>query len=351
MDLLRFVSKGALVVFVVAAASGCRPELDRRPSELGAPIRVLAVRAEPAEGEPRDEVTFRALVVDEAGNELSSVATDWAFCTARKPLAELGPVSRACYTRNTRPGTDFVSIGQGLSAKGTLPTDACRNFGPEVPTAKPGEPYGRPVDADPTGGYYQPVTFVAGGGADDVVSVETTRISCGVSGASSDDVVGYRQRYHANENPEVASILVDGTPASDAPLAVDRGQRLHLRVTWAECPDVDVCGDGVCGPDETRSSCVADCGKPQGCRGAERYVAYDAEARALTVRREAMRASWFASAGSFDFDRSGTEGADLTSFTENDWTAPGTPGPVRLWVVLRDERGGTGFRGLSIDVR
>ena len=32
-----------------------------------------------------------------------------------------------------------------------------------------------------------------------------------------------------------------------------------------------------------------------------------------------------------------------TTFTQNVWTAPTTPGPVYLWTVLRDDRGGVDF--------
>lgn len=303
---------------------------------------MLAVRAEPAEAEPRDEVAFTALVVDSNGH---APAPAWAFCTARKPLAELGPVNATCYDR---AATSLAPLGTGSAVKGVMPESACRDFGPEVPQAKPGEPYGRPADPDPTGGYYQPVSlFVA-----DETAVAAARIACSLAGAPSDDVATYRQRYHANENPAVSGLLVDGSAVEDgATVHVAVSSGVGLRVQWANCPVTDACGDGICGPDESRASCANDCGTPKGCSGAERYLFFDAGERRLVTRREAIRVSWFTTAGSFDRDRTGSAEDDPTDFSDNVWHAPDTNGPVRGWVVLRDDRGGSAWRSFVLDVR
>jgi hypothetical protein len=91
---------------------------------------------------------------------------------------------------------------------------------------------------------------------------------------------------------------------------------------------------------------------PKGCTGAEAYVYFDLATRALVDRREAMRLSWYADAGSFVDDRTGRteDQADLTS-TDNTWTAPPTAGAVTLWVVLRDSRGGLNWKSFRIWVR
>ncbi|MCL2725356.1 MAG: hypothetical protein FWD69_13065 [Polyangiaceae bacterium] len=311
---------------------------------------MLAVRADPAEGVPGDAVAFRALVVDATGAEIAAPSSSWAFCTARKPLAELGPVSPACY----EAGSDALSLlGSGTNVQAMLPTSACSNFGPEVPPNKPGEPYGRPVDPDPTGGYYQPVVFVAMEGSDWVTAVETARIACGLSGASSDDVIAFRQRYHVNENPGVLRLRVNGEDVVDetTPVVVASGTSVAVTVEWPACPDVDACGDGICGPDESQVTCMDDCTQPNGCMGAERYLVYDAEARELVVHREAMSVSWFASSGSFDQDRTGREADDPATFSDNIWQAPTTPGIVKGWVVLREERGGTAWHPFIFEVR
>ncbi|AKV01435.1 hypothetical protein AKJ09_08098 [Labilithrix luteola] len=341
---------GLLALFALTGVA-CKPDLDQRASVLGGPLRVLAVRSEPAEAAPRDEVTFKALMVDANGIVIDGRSSSWGFCTARKPLAELGPVSPACYESGS---TNFVGLGAGESVKGVIPNTACRDFGPEVPVSKPGEADGRPVDPDPTGGYYQPVTLVAVGGGDSVVSVDTTRLACGVSGAASEDVIVFNQRYHLNENPEIASLSIDGVAVAEGtPVTVSPGKRVTFSVGWPVCPTTDVCGDQICGADESRLNCAEDCAKavPVGCKGAERYMNYDAEGRSLVVRREAMRVSWFSAGGAFDQDRSGRETNDTVDSLDNGWVAPSQPSTVNGWIVLRDERGGVAWRGFTIDVR
>ncbi|MDB5219869.1 MAG: hypothetical protein JWO86_7796 [Myxococcaceae bacterium] len=352
MDVLtrRNAAAAAVVLAGVALVVGCKPDLDQRASRITS-TRVLAMRSEPAEVEPREMVSFTALVVDADGRADTVPPPSWAYCTARKPLAELGPVSTACYAHDPAA---FVGVGVGPRVDAAMPSSACRDFGPEVPTAKPGESYGRPVDPDPTGGYYQPLTLFLGGGDGDV-SVDTTRISCGVAGASSDDVIVFRQRYHANQNPRIDGIQIDGVEfpadATAPPRAIARGAHVAFHVVWPTCPAVDACGDGVCGPDESRLDCAADCAMPVGCAGSERYLYFDAEARQLVARHESMRVSWFATAGTFDRDRTGRGSDELETSSDNTWAAPADATTVRGWVVLRDDRGGVAWRSFALDVR
>jgi hypothetical protein len=73
----------------------------------------------------------------------------------------------------------------------------------------------------------------------------------------------------------------------------------------------------------------------------------------LDARREAMRVSWFATDGDYEHDRTGRtedEGKAGLTTSENGWTAPETTGLVRIWVVLRDDRGGVGWSEVQIDV-
>jgi gamma-glutamyltranspeptidase len=65
-----------------------------------------------------------------------------------------------------------------------------------------------------------------------------------------------------------------------------------------------------------------------------------------------MRVSWFATAGAFDSDHTGNVEANyrLTS-TTNGWKSPATPGPVFMWVVLHDSRGGLSWQSFQLAVR
>lgn len=332
-------------VVVVGLLVACRPDLSLRQSFVDGP-RILAVRSVPAEAETKQPVSFEALIVDPSG-KTPPFAVDWAMCIARKPLAELEPVNPIC---TSRTGDFLIPLGQGPTALGTIPSEACRLFGPEVPAPKPGEPFGRPTDPDPTGGYSLPIRVILAADRGDEAVVGTTRLSCGVAGAASGDATDFRQRYHVNSNPLIAALKVNGiSTMGDTNVAAGP---VRLEVDWPTCPDSDACGDGVCGPDETETSCAADCasGAVKGCGGAERYVYYDAEAFHNVTRRESMRISWFATSGAFAVDVSGREEVDLSTSAANTLTLSSAQ-RVLVWVVLRDARGGAVWQQLVLNVQ
>jgi hypothetical protein len=379
----QLIKSFALLLGMVA---GCKPNLQDTVSIVTA-SRVLAIRSQllvsddagsppplaagEAEAKPAEGVTLTALYIDGSGPVTTS-SLDWAFCHERKPLAELGPVSPLCLEV---AGDWFTPLGVGNEVTGAVPKDACQQFGSDAPQPEPGQPPGRPVDPDPTGGYYQPIRLLAPGGDGPTVTIGETRILCTLASFSPDVVAAFQQRYHRNTNPVVSSLGVVGAPApwsaaSDAngtPNVVAVGQRVALEMAWASCPTADAPSDEVCGPDETGTSCgtcgaaVAishddccvdiNCTHAKGCAGAERYVVLDAASGALVDRREAMAVAWFATGGTFAFDRAGRSNDDPATTSDNAWQAPATPGTVTMWVVLRDERGGVGWEEYKVDVQ
>jgi hypothetical protein len=58
---------------------------------------------------------------------------------------------------------------------------------------------------------------------------------------------------------------------------------------------------------------------------------------------ENLRYSWLATAGSFSDEHTGgpVDAFGNHPLLRTRWTAPPAAGPVELWVVVRDERGGT----------
>jgi len=314
----------AAPLFALGLAAACKPDLDDRLSLVDEP-RVLAIRAEPAEARPGTEVTYTALVGQGLGAD-GLPALSWSYCTARKPLAELGPVSTACLGGDPDA---LLPIGNGATAQAALPKDACRSFGPEVPAPKQGEPAGRPVDPDETGGFFQPVILRKGGD----ISLGRARIACGVAGVTPELLAEFQQRYASNTNPALTEVvalvggaeipLEPGDPGAGAN-RIPAGASVRLRASWPGC-------DGV------------------PCAGSEPYVVFEPQARALVERTEAIRVAWFATDGAFDEDRTGVEaGGGLSS--DNGWMAPEVAGPVRLWVVIRDDRGGAGWLDFVLDV-
>jgi hypothetical protein len=329
--------------FVVALVLACKPDLGARESQIVGP-RLLALRATPAEVETGDAVTYDALVVGPNG-ELGT-ALDYAYCDLRNPLDNPNTVAEGCVATS---GDGIVEIGASTSVSTTMPDDACANFGPEVPPSKPGQPQGRPVDPDPTGGYYQPLRIVLGGEID----VGESRILCGLNGGSQQDNVTYNAQYHDNTNPTVSDVAWDqGSVSQDAgaPTAIPAGASITLTASWPACPTSDVCGDGVCGADESVTSCAADCNgaSANGCAGAERYVNFDEINHVIITSRETIRIAWFATGGSFTSDGTGREGTDVTTSSSNTFTVPASRGAIHAWAVIHDDRGGVGWRRFEL---
>ncbi len=351
MDLLTRLRAPLTVALALAA---CVPELDVDEAIVRTP-RLLAIQAEPAEVAPgpSQPVVYRALVAD-ANGARGDAALTWFHCLAQKPLAELGPVSRDCLRTDSG---QLTGLGQGARVTATLPTTACALFGPNPPPPVADQPPGRPVDADESGGYKLPVVVGMNLDSTSAVSLYEQRILCGLPGVSPELSVEYALRYHRNENPSVRELRAarasgEVVAIGEQALEVAANERLQLEVVWPDCPAVDACGDGVCGPDESRTSCAeAECTGPTGCGGQERYLYFDREQRVLSVRREALRVAWYGTAGEYEHERTGVSEQELASSSANVWTAPAQPGNYTLWAVLRDSRGGVGVRQMAAIVR
>jgi hypothetical protein len=316
----------ALVALGLGVPTACEPSLDERTFSVTSP-RVLAVKAEPAEALPGAKVSLSSLYVD-ANGVVAQAGVDWAFCEDRNPLANLGPVSPACAQRT---GGTFVELGQTASVTAPLPLVACRLFGPDVPSAQPNEPPGRPVDADSTGGYYQPVRLAAG----DDIAIGLVRVTCSVPGVTADQTAALAAKNHTNVNPQIDTVsdptLGKLTLEAAGATAVSRSARLALTANWDKC----------------------DPGAPS-CTGSEGYAYLDPQTHLVVSAREQIRVSWFSTAGTFDDDRTGVLGSDAArgvASSANGWTAPATTGLVHVWVVLRDDRGGVGWSSYVFDVK
>jgi hypothetical protein len=368
-------SLGSAGAAVLLLASACKPNLNDTVSVVDSP-QILAARVGAAGGQaewaPMATTEFTALYVGASG-AISPSTVNWAICNERKPLAELEPVSPFCLNAT---GSWFTPLGTSNPASGTIPIDACSQFGPDVPQPMAGQPPGRPVDPDVTGGFYLPVRAIAPGASSDLTVIAETRLLCDLAGATPDVAAAFKQRYHPNTNPVVASLVVEGDAGpwtamapGAGPNVVKAGAHLDLEVAWPACPLTDVAGDGVCGPDETGEACstcgagvgvsmsdccpgpMKDCTQPSGCQGAERYALFDSSSGRLVDAREGISIAWFATGGSFDSDSTGRVGTDPATTSDNGWTAPTQPGSIVLWVVLRDDRSGVGWQTYSVDVK
>jgi hypothetical protein len=317
----------------LAAGLGCKPNVGAPASLIAGPT-ILAVRGEPAEAAANEQVSYELLAVDTDGripaddNAVSRPAL-WAICTTPKPPIETNAVNRACLDGVALPGQFGPTP---ITFVAPMPSDACTLFGPITP---PVEPPIRPRDPDITGGYYLPVRVSLWipealrrpgmASEDTLVGFELERISCGLANAPSRFPREYNATYTSNQNPHLAGVALtdDANPAGvqllpDSATHVGQGQTVTFEASW-----------------------TAD--------SAESYPAYDVQTKTLPTRREALVVAWYATGGSFEHDSTG-RGEDETELsTSNQWTA-GSPGLVHLWMVLRDNRGGTDFVGYDVEV-
>lgn len=337
---------GAALTMLLLAS--CSESLADLRSSVDEP-RVLAVRMVPAEARPGEAVELRALV---AGPGSAEVRLNWAYCNARRPLSASGPVAPVCTTTHSEEPNELIiplterSVSATSTVRWTIPRDACRRFGPEPPPREGGEPPGRPVDPDPTGGFFVPITVGIDGRQDLVVS--GARVNCAPATATLEVSADYRSRYTVNAHPFIRTIRWAGNRGAQGAFTAEGdtieaapGERVVVALTWPACPDRDTCGDGVCGPSETAASCPEDCSPVrQSCRGAERFIQFDVTTRELVERRESLRLSHYTSGGGWAEYGVGVTSDSPDTEVVNVWTAPAEPGEGFLWFVLRDDRGG-----------
>jgi hypothetical protein len=313
------------LAFLLAAAfiaTGCKPDLGA-PASLVTGPRVLAIRGTPPEATEGASVVYDALAVTVDGT-VDAPAITWAQCLAPNPPANGNDVSNACLTIPD-------DAGPAPTFSAALPSTACMLFGPETPPPQKGQPPTRPADADTTGGYYQPIRAVwTSDAGDQLLSFALERILCRLANAPVDVAAEYASDYLPNDNPQLTDLVLDpagtptpiftagqtGTPTSGT---VAAGQTVTLQADWSPA-------------------------------SAETFLVWDVVSLTLVMQQESLRLSWFATAGEFAHDASGRSNTETETFTQNSWTAPETPGPVHLWTVLRDNRGGIDFGFAEIDV-
>lgn len=286
---------------IVIALAGCQDALDQRLAIVDQP-RVLAITSEPPEVVPGASATLTALLAGPDGT-LAEIPA-WSLCDAPKPPTVDNAVADGCVQDQVTP------LGDAASITATIPLDACRTFGPDVVSAG-----FRPRDPDPTGGYYQPIRAA-------VPSIDLsfgfTRITCNLANAPGDVAQQYKTTYVANTNPTLLELTLDGIPATAGSVMPDRD--VALSVGWPAA-------------------------------AVESYLYYDQTSQTLTTRRESMRVSWFATAGTLAVDASAVAEADSSTTVSTTWHTPSAGGLAFLWLVLRDSRGGIATASYPVTVR
>jgi hypothetical protein len=294
---------------IAVALLGCQPAFDRRPSFIDG-ARILAVQSVPAEAKVGAMVQLSTLAVDETGPK-GGPPVSWDFCVSPKPAADYDTVSSKCFASDSMYLQPVAPSADPFATAAALPAGGCALFGSEPLPPGPGDPPVRPADPDGTGGYYQPVR-VSWGAAGPVAFGEV-RLSCALPQAPLSVATAFRDGYTLNVNPSVPTVSLAGGATEIA-----AGAQVRVTASWL-------------------------------AQDAEPYVVYDLTTSMLDARTEVLTVSWFSTLGELEQDMTLAAPGD-TSATQT-WTAPSAVGAAHLWVVLRDDRGGSSWQHLLVNVR
>ena len=294
----------ACAIFAALLLPGCPGDLEKQ-SEI-VKLRVLAVQAEPAElivdpSQPLPRTTFTALAVEPGG---APIAMEYALCTVQEqvpppsvdcpgtqgiPLPPSGPTSAVLDLNDPRVIALALQLAQdaGTGDGGALPPQGI----PVLVGFRATAPAHTLADGGPPG---------AGGGDVQIFQGLTT-----VTARGPGDPL--------NHNPAIDELLMG---ASEAPIAGDGSTAAPARTTQRLTPQPAA-------------------GSKEPADGGVEPLGY----------------SFFATAGSISALRStDTTATGQPADTFVDWTTPDSAQEARLWVVVRDGRGGVGWIARSVQV-
>lgn len=302
----NLTTKSLLLGAIVCAAACNQPP--QRDAYLVNGLRLLGVKAEPPQVKTGQTTKLTALVVD---TQSRAIALDWSYCSDSRPTGQ--KVNFDCITQN---GASFLHpFGNGISAMLTAPTVDATTFG----------------SPDRTGGVYLPVRINATAGTDSQISVYYLRMGNDATPNQNPTISGVVQ-VTSGGTPNDAGVAETLTPLDPmTPMVVHSGDKLTLRVQF------------MTGSAETyvnTGSSFGDGGSPDGGSGGS------------GMSTENLSASWFTTGGTIGggfgggFGGGGFGGggmpSDVTLTLDNNLPAVG--GLIDLWVVTRDNRGGTDYQ-------
>ena len=285
----------SLLAFFFGAAVVSACDLSFEPYGYVRALSVIAIAAEPPEAAPGQSSTVTALVHDPAGRTIDRA---WAACTLA-PVAGTGDdVNPRCVTEAEAPF--LVPAGADERATVTMPLVSPLDLG--LP--------------DFTDGFYLPVRLV--------VRADAARVTA-----------FYRLRYglfpaSANRNPVIEDLHAASAPLADG-TEVARDAEMKMRVVYAE--------------GSVEKFQVVD----QGATSVEDLMSGDRSRIKFLDRTEQLRTRWLATAGAFDPEVTNPERPETTWKLKE--KPPSAPGPVHLWVVVRDDRGGVAWTHRTLTLK
>jgi hypothetical protein len=250
--------------------------------------------------DPQSYVTGLRLVAVKAEPPEAAPGDSVAFTTIAVDTAG-GPIAidwAAC-TRPPPPGQ--AAVNPDCLTSDTAAFLLPMGSGTALTAAVPAYTRDQLAAADATGGQYLPVRQRVRGASDHLDGLYLLRAP------------GTGPR---NRNPQIVGVNANAVATSEQqPIAVPLGGQVTLRALLS--------------PDSAESYAVALLGFTR-------------------TTTEVPRVSWYATAGSFSEDRTGLDKPDTV--WRADTHVPAGGGMVDLWVVVREERGGTDFVHRTINV-
>ena len=277
----------AATLALVLVVAGCGNDFD--PASFVDKLRLLAVKAEPPEVAFGQATTLTATAANPGG---AAPTITWDACLLPPPPATGQAVNQDCIAL-PEGDPSLVPFGQGGSVAATMPMLSASMIG--LP--------------DQSNGFYLPVRVKLDTDAASLIAFYRLRIFLGPLSPNP-----------PNQNPSLTGIFT--IPEADAgadeespldpttPAPVMENYQLHLRA--------------VVTPES-----------------AESYTVYDGDPRTTPPRTvtETVRISWFTTAGHFSEEVTGVDKPDTTLILDKHLPPSGST--IDLWVVARDDRGGS----------
>lgn len=335
-NVIPALSRAALLV-CGAALVGCGAELDR-PSEITG-LRVLAVQKDKPYAEPGETVAMKMLYADGAEDAGRPIQVGWLAGCIDPP----GDLYQGCFAGAFDPTASAFDQGEGLTDFSfTLPADIISRRPPPQDPRQP--PYGIAVVffAACAG----TLSFDLGGAGFPI----RCRDGAGNALLSKDFVAGYSTVYSfdgfPNQNPDVTGMSFNGKDVSQLLSCVGDG-------CLGPGPEPDMI------PEELTVPACPEDGDSAACDGfpfhpfANRMSAEQDEVTAAAYGRNYQEMLWvnyYATRGGIKSDtrlvNDATRGWNPDYGTE--FYAPSEPGPVRLFAVVHDNRGGVAWSGITV---
>jgi hypothetical protein len=274
---------------VLLVAAGCGPSFD--PPSYVKGLRVLAVEADPPELAPGEQTTLRLLITD--GNDDATI--EWATCT-RPTYPGAGFINPDCTKETPEPW--LIPLGTERTLRFTMP-----NVDPL--SGQLGLP-------DGTSGFYVPIRAIVRSGTEKIMTFYRLRVLLPIA------------PQPPNRNPVLTEMTTIPYTDADAgfagePFPLVEGEPLEVKA------GVRIALSAAVTPDSIESYT---------------RLAGDPRDMKLETVNEVVRFFWFTSAGEYEREITGPE-RPITTLDLSKRPPSAIPAMVDLYLVARDERGGT----------